>query len=737
MPSFFPTSLFLTKANAGIVSVFLLYVFFAFNVVYQKNLSLRSGLLLGAGHLGSLLLLCGLLNVDVWHYTLSSLHLINGYNDAMYLSLQGPEYMLYTAVGILLLYGALFLAGYRSFRQRAFLLFAYGMVAAVTYVLFKQGFVRADGHYFAFYKFIPLFIGLMALYTQGTLQKTSFGLFVVTLVACGAISTGGKFDTFYNTSGIVHKRYLIPAYFQDLARDTHQEELAALRKERMIPESILRQIGRYSVDVGTSEISYAIVNNLTYNPRPVIQTYTVFDNYLDKKNEAKYKGSTRPDFILLRLETLDERYALFDETFTKLAILQHYEVVDRSWDYLLLKKLPRPLAFKTVEQKHGSAKLDEYIPVGKGSHLQLFKPRIKYNLLGKARRFLYQPPHLYVTLRLESGTTKTYRAITTVVNGGVFINAFVDSNNPMDADLFFTYNGALNQRVTKFKFSSPDSWGFTDEFEYDIEFIAPAAYQKSAPHFAQVQKINPQVIESLPGNVFGDLGGQFADMGAYAEVGGWAAIENQSAENSKTTIVLKSETHVYTSPTQPVKRPDVTAHLKTLNYDDAGYYAFIPKTGLAPGKYQVGFLVEKEGNQSIRFVDKYISHAVETPPVPLPKPLPETHNIHGDLFNPFTDHGDVVELGGWASIEKQDAENTRMSVVLQNAERAYLFLTKPFPRPDVTQYFNNGLNYDKSGFSCQVDKKFLPKGKYQVGLQIVKNDSVSAFSLTQKFVVKE
>jgi hypothetical protein len=181
------------------------------------------------------------------------------------------------------------------------------MVAAVTYVLFKQGFVRADGHYFAFYKFIPLFIGLMALYTQGTLQKTSFGLFVVTLVACGAISTGGKFDTFYNTSGIVHKRYLIPAYFQDLARDTHQEELAALRKERMIPESILRQIGRHSVDVGTSEISYAIVNNLTYNPRPVIQTYTVFDNYLDKKNEAKYKGSTRPDFILLRLETLDER----------------------------------------------------------------------------------------------------------------------------------------------------------------------------------------------------------------------------------------------------------------------------------------------------------------------------------------------------------------------------------------------------------------------------------------------
>jgi hypothetical protein len=58
MPSSFHF-LFLTKANAGIVSVFLLYVFFAFNVVYQKNLSLRSGLLLGAGHLGSLLLLCG------------------------------------------------------------------------------------------------------------------------------------------------------------------------------------------------------------------------------------------------------------------------------------------------------------------------------------------------------------------------------------------------------------------------------------------------------------------------------------------------------------------------------------------------------------------------------------------------------------------------------------------------------------------------------------------------------
>jgi hypothetical protein len=57
MPSSFHF-LFLTKANAGIVSVFLLYVFFAFNVVYQKNLSWK-WLLLGAGHLGSLLLLCG------------------------------------------------------------------------------------------------------------------------------------------------------------------------------------------------------------------------------------------------------------------------------------------------------------------------------------------------------------------------------------------------------------------------------------------------------------------------------------------------------------------------------------------------------------------------------------------------------------------------------------------------------------------------------------------------------
>ncbi len=86
-------------------------------------------------------------------------------------------------------------------------------------------------------------------------------------------------------------------------------------------------IGNESVDIIPSEISYIYANALTYNPRPVIQSYTAYTGYLDGLNRIKYMSDSAPTFILFSAEAIDRRYAFFDEPQTKRAILQNYEVV--------------------------------------------------------------------------------------------------------------------------------------------------------------------------------------------------------------------------------------------------------------------------------------------------------------------------------------------------------------------------------------------------------------------------
>jgi hypothetical protein len=126
------------------------------------------------------------------------------------------------------------------------------------------------------------------------------------------------------------------------------------------------------------------------------------------------------------------------------------------------------------------------------------------------------------------------------------------------------------------------------------------------PDYAIAQK-----IQSLPeiGNIVYGLDGDIKTDNSFITLSGWAAYQNQGAEDCKINLFLKNDTNIYICETDARDRPDVTAAFKNkFNLNNSGFEVKLLKSSLPDGRYQVGFLLknEKEQKEHIKFLDKEI-----------------------------------------------------------------------------------------------------------------------------------
>jgi hypothetical protein len=99
----------------------------------------------------------------------------------------------------------------------------------------------------------------------------------------------------------------------------------------------------------------------------------------------------------------------------------------------------------------------------------------------------------------------------------------------------------------------------------------------------------------------------FSQNKNYVEIAGWAYIKDNTSENCKIHIILKSDNSSFMFETRPIKRMDVTYYFKTLNYDDSGFSALIPNVVLESGEYRVGIYIKKDDVKALQFTDKTVA----------------------------------------------------------------------------------------------------------------------------------
>ena len=528
----------------------------------------------------------------------------------------------------------------------------------------------------------------------------------------------------------------VKEYFINLGRYRKDLDFTASFKN----DSLKAAVGNATIDIVPAEISQVYFNDLHYNPRPVIQSYSAYNGFLDSLNNQKYESNDKPDYILFSLGSIDDRYPFFDETRTKMAILSNYRIEKDIEDQTLLAKNEKPKALTKGRTESRYASLGKEILIPRTASLQFTRIQVDYSFWGKLKRLFFRPPGLLITFTLSNGDTFTYRAVTTLLSGGVIVNKFIDTNE--EFRLLMLTGGTLNTNVKKIQFSEADgTGGFKEKIKlitthYSLNDDKNAFRGDSLKIQSLYARFKPSLLgESLTKNDSIRLHIESLNTHSqFIQIAGWAFLEKRSKSSNRTSILLESDGHVYELPTESKSRPDLSLYFNREDLGVSGFSATGTKNVLPSGSYRIGVRISDSLGRT-----KAIAYSDREAVIPRIPQIEKTGKIQV-TENPkefmlsvdmIDEDEELVRLSGWAAVRDQDSKKLKTYVLLVSETETFRVSTEQTMRPDVASYLKHP-QYLYSGYSVTFPKEKLPKGIYRIGLQgtVEKNQTVN--SITDK-----
>jgi hypothetical protein len=412
---------------------------------------------LGAGqHLGNL--------PEYFHALLA---LTSGYNAAMGLD---PEPRMLTAG--LAIAGAFAIAlTLHAFRahprlSRGLIL---GFFALIGLLQWKHGFVRADGHVYMFFGFATVIAPLLAMTMwrgdappadgQKILWAAALsGVAFVTAVAATssfsarrlgelALAVPGKFEA--------NLRYLAAPQKTKSQRETELQQ----QRQRAELTDIGRDVGRASIDFFGYEQGMLLLNGLNYQPRPMGGgSFNVYHPYLQKLN-ARFMddAARRPDFFLLKLQTIDRRLPSADDPLTLQALLRFYQPIRARRDYVLFEKNEASPNEKLLPTPLNQARfaLDDWIEIPvRPETLLLFSLDLGSSLSGALRKIVYHPSPLFVDIETTGNASpESFRISPLSLHVPVLLSPLLAETS----DVVSLYGNQLSGKIVRrIRFRAPD-----------------------------------------------------------------------------------------------------------------------------------------------------------------------------------------------------------------------------------------------------------------------------------------
>jgi len=426
---------FFIKANYGIVAVLfvfvlLIYAFFTDRLSWTYMLAYMSGAILLVFILGYFL------KTDILAYLNACLQIIKGYNEAQsvfpYFRAKAVLSSYFIFISFTLLSSIYLIKQVKNKllleKETGDTLFLLGSIAVSLFILLKYAFVRADdAHLISFVKNASIPLIFLTFQTKERVLRYGVWLLVVANILSYFLFYQSIYGQ-YNISIISNlkaKKEILPQYFKEiLVKPQHKPKAT-------YPKEALQIIGKASVDLIPNEASEVYFNGLNYNPRPIMQSYQAYNQYLDKINQEKYLSSNAPSFVIYGIESIDGKYALGDETLTFLALMKKYTPVFQWENRLLLKNKNQEKKIQWVSKRLKKIKLGQvYEIVPPSIENKIFcvaTIKVKYNKFGKWLNFFFQPPHLSMKFMLENGQSKEFTTMPTLLEKGLIINSFTDN----------------------------------------------------------------------------------------------------------------------------------------------------------------------------------------------------------------------------------------------------------------------------------------------------------------------
>jgi hypothetical protein len=270
-----------------------------------------------------------------------SREIVSGYSAAMGVESAGAWE--YTAA--VLVFG--FIVGYvlttfQLRRDRRLLIL--GFLVTVSFIVFKQGFVRHDTHSLQFFS---LFVVLpLAMLPRWSLRQALLVAAIpgVAVVAIANVNLAESLSPIPKAESISEAVRLASSSAE--RRGVIDENRARLQREYGFPDDVIARLRGETVDLEPWEITIAwAYPEIRWRQEPILQAYNAYTTPLDHAAASFFAGSRRPKFVLRQHEpetadVQDARVPRFESPELNLELLCHYRTAYQQSTWQLLESVP-------------------------------------------------------------------------------------------------------------------------------------------------------------------------------------------------------------------------------------------------------------------------------------------------------------------------------------------------------------------------------------------------------------
>ncbi len=400
---------------------------------------------------------------DVSRYLHAALEVGSGYSGAMYFLGLTPGIVLGGAV--IAACGAL---GVGLLVRRRHLDGLWMLLVAVAlFPVFKDSFVRDGPVRDAIYFGVVAIVAALSLVTlapeaRGWLSRRQ-ALPVALLVVCLLLGSGWRATDLSGVTGAVDRMSSYGTALRAVVQSSERHALEAqpLQSAHDHYAGTISALTPFpagsTVDVIPWDVGLIYEDSrLHWNPRPVLQSYQAYTSWLDQQDAAFLLGPGAPDFLIYSYQSIDDRYAAFDEPATFRAVLDNYRVVKVIGSAaVVLQRTGRVSATTESVDRTSCAAFGSAITIPQHPGMRTFAHvDLSRSIAGRLLDLLAKAPEARITLTTAAGSSD-HRLVQAVAADGLYVSELLTTTPDMAAAVA----GTQGTPVTSLTISGdPSGW---------------------------------------------------------------------------------------------------------------------------------------------------------------------------------------------------------------------------------------------------------------------------------------
>ncbi len=301
------------------------------------------------------------------------------------------------------------------------------LYAAFLFLSFKEGYVRQDGH-----ELNAATALIIAMFSWPLISRHLSRLTYTFVIATSLLIIGYWSYRQPVQSPITNAQSIYIKPWQDIAtlirephwsRTHYQQSMHSIKQQSPLPYVA------GPTDIYPFDLAYLFANNIQWDPRPVIQSYSVYTDKLAQKNRDHLLGDCAPVNIFFDVEPTDNKVPTSPDGISWPILLNRYKPNGIYSKFAYLKKRPKneitPTQLVTFKQEKHRLGTNVILP----SNNEYIYARIDVNptLVGRALAFFFRARRLVIQFNLKDGSIRRYNFIPNMARSGYMISPLVQN----------------------------------------------------------------------------------------------------------------------------------------------------------------------------------------------------------------------------------------------------------------------------------------------------------------------